>query len=241
MIEKINGVTILYEQVARMILNSIADGIYTKGDILPSEKDLIEMTGVSRITVREALKKLAEMGVIETRKGKGSFVLVDPADLRLDGEAADIRRNAEIDFINSTKARLLLEPAIAKEAARNATPEDIAALEMTLPKRMKSGRFEEIFDSFHVAIAKAAHNPYMLSFVEQLINAEMKMNLAAEKVMAYKLPENQNAIAQELNKQHRKIFEAIRDGNEEFAYFYMKEHISYLEAVYKEFNTWFLT
>ncbi|MBQ1319264.1 MAG: hypothetical protein IIY47_06445, partial [Solobacterium sp.] len=59
--------------------------------------------------------------------------------------------------------------------------------------------------------------------------------------MAYKLPENQNAIAQELNKQHRKIFEAIRDGNEEFAYFYMKEHISYLEAVYKEFNTWHLT
>ena len=73
MIEKISGVTILYEQVARMILNSIADGIYRKGDMLPSEKDLIEMTGVSRITVREALKKLAEMGIIETRKGKGSL------------------------------------------------------------------------------------------------------------------------------------------------------------------------
>ena len=64
----------LYEQVVEQIKNMIVQGIYKKGDLLPSEKELIEMTGVSRITVREALRLLNEAGVIETHKGKGSFV-----------------------------------------------------------------------------------------------------------------------------------------------------------------------
>ena len=61
----------LYEQVVEQIKNMIVQGIYKKGDLLPSEKELIEMTGVSRITVREALRLLNEAGVIETHKGKG--------------------------------------------------------------------------------------------------------------------------------------------------------------------------
>lgn len=60
----------LYEQVVERIKDMIVRGIYKKGDLLPSEKELIEMTGVSRITVREALRLLNEAGVIETRRGK---------------------------------------------------------------------------------------------------------------------------------------------------------------------------
>lgn len=71
----------LYEQVVEQIKNMIVQGIYKKGDLLPSEKELIEMTGVSRITVREALRLLNEAGVIETHKGKGSFVVVDGSEL----------------------------------------------------------------------------------------------------------------------------------------------------------------
>ena len=56
----------LYTQVLEQVKSMIAQGVYKKGDLLPSEKELIEMMGVSRITVRKALQILSEAGVIET-------------------------------------------------------------------------------------------------------------------------------------------------------------------------------
>lgn len=79
MLQKVQNPTTLYEQVVEQIREQIAKGVYQKGDMLPSEKELIAMTGVSRITVREALKTLAEVGMIETKKGKGSFVQIGRA------------------------------------------------------------------------------------------------------------------------------------------------------------------
>ena len=52
--------TTLYEQVARSLLSQIESGVYHKGDMLPCESKLIEQTGVSRVTVREALRRLAD-------------------------------------------------------------------------------------------------------------------------------------------------------------------------------------
>jgi len=75
----------LYTQVLEQVKSMIAQGVYKKGDLLPSEKELIEMMGVSRITVRKALQILSEAGIIETRKGKGSFVA--ERDLELEQEA----------------------------------------------------------------------------------------------------------------------------------------------------------
>ena len=115
----------LYEQVVEQIKNMIVQGIYKKGDLLPSEKELIEMTGVSRITVREALRLLNEAGVIETHKGKGSFVVVDGSELE-SGEEETEAYNEQ--FINSTNARILLEPSVVKEIAVTATDEDLKAI-----------------------------------------------------------------------------------------------------------------
>ena len=115
----------LYEQVVEQIKNMIVQGIYKKGDLLPSEKELIEMTGVSRITVREALRLLNEAGVIETHKGKGSFVVVDGSELE-SGEEETEAYNEQ--FINSTNARILLEPSVVKEIAVTATDEELKAI-----------------------------------------------------------------------------------------------------------------
>ncbi len=90
----------LYEKVVDQIKNMISSGAYHKGEMLPSEKDLIEMTGVSRITVREAMRVLKETGVIETKKGKGSFVLIDgttsrriePGSLNRTGNSSKLRK-----------------------------------------------------------------------------------------------------------------------------------------------------
>ena len=65
----------LYEQVFNRIKDSVRSGEYKKGDLIPSEKELMELMGVSRVTVRQALKMLSDSGIIETRKGKGSNLL----------------------------------------------------------------------------------------------------------------------------------------------------------------------
>ena len=78
---KQGGQTPLYEQVVKMVKDQIVSGVYTKGDLLPSEKEMIDNFGVSRITVRKALSILSDMGYIRTEKGRGSEVILDVEDL----------------------------------------------------------------------------------------------------------------------------------------------------------------
>lgn len=223
--------TTLYEQVMEQIKDMIAQGIYGQGDLLPSEKELIQLTGVSRITVREALKGLAEVGIIETRRGKGSFVRVEPASLRPDLVTSEQRAAYRQRFMASTQARLLVEPEIARLAARNAAPEDIAALEALLQRRNNPSGGERCFDEFHVAVARAAGNPFLVEFVRQLVSEEQK-GLSS---FSLPMPENQKRASDSLRDQHQKILDAIREGDEEFAYFYTKEHVKYVVRAYEEY------
>lgn len=153
----------LYEQVVEQIKNMIVQGIYKKGDLLPSEKELIEMTGVSRITVREALRLLNEAGVIETHKGKGSFVVVDGSELE-SGEEETEAYNEQ--FINSTNARILLEPSVVKEIAVTATDEELKAIAGCIGSK----GYED--GEFHRSIIAATHNPVLLQWFDQLNSME---------------------------------------------------------------------
>ena len=147
----------LYEQVLERIKGMIAQGTYQKGDMLPSEKELMEMMGVSRITVREALRLLSEAGVIETRKGKGSFILIDRTQLT--PELMALKDYQQV-FLYSTDARILLEPAIAQKAAAEASAEELKVLEecvcATLPE-----------DAFHRTLIGMLHNPILLEWFER--------------------------------------------------------------------------
>ena len=224
MIEK----TTLYEQVAHRILDRIAGGIYRKGEMLPCEKELTQEMGVSRVTVREALKRLAEMGAIETYKGKGSVVILDVEALE---DTTESRERFRTGFLQSTKARLLLEPEIAREAAQCANEEDLKALEATLPG---SGRYAaRLMDEFHLVLAASVHNPPILRIMEDLLQAEAQMGPAEGTALT--VPEQQKAIMREVGQQHRKIYEAVQEHNGEFAYFYMKEHLLYLMHCYEEY------
>ena len=101
----------LYSAIVDDLQKRIAEGEYQPGENLPTESELCEQYNVSRITVRKALQILSEAGVIETRKGKGSFVAVDASELA--PASMDLKKYCE-SFIQATRARLLLEPAIAE-------------------------------------------------------------------------------------------------------------------------------
>ena len=209
----------LYEQVLERIKGMIAQGTYQKGDMLPSEKELMEMMGVSRITVREALRLLSEACVIETRKGKGSFILIDRTQLTPELMAL---KDYQRVFLHSTDARILLEPAIAQKAAAEASAEELKVLEecvcATLPE-----------DAFHRTLIGMLHNPILLEWFDQLMKVE------AYPVSALIPPARQRSISADFSDQHLKICKAIRNKNGEYAYFYMKEHLEYVRETYEEY------
>jgi len=219
----------LYEQVVDQITAQILNGNFKKGSMLPSETELIKMTGVSRITVREALKVLLDVGIITTKKGKGSFVLVDTDELI--GSETDRNKRLEYKniFLESSRARALIEPAAAAYFARTATREQIENLEHA-SNSAKTSKYDEYMDQFHMIIMQAFNNKLLMNFFESLIKLEQgrpNINLVT--------PEHQINIAADLMQQHQKILEAIKEHNPEFAFFYMKEHCMYLISVYEKY------
>ncbi len=211
----------LYEQVVEQIKNMIIQGVYQKGDLLPSEKELIEMTGVSRITVREALRLLNEAGIIRTRKGKGSFVTVDRSELMCEQEG---KAQYEESFLHSTDARILLEPAIARQIAATITEEELRRLEASI--NPKNGEESD----FHRIIIEAAHNPILIQWFDQLSSMETSAT-----IRSIVPPVGQKSVAAQIAEQHQSICGALRARDGEFAYFYMKEHLVFIRRMYEEY------
>src|SRR5215472_15074118 len=123
--------TRIYAEIVRQIRNLINEGKLKSGDKLPPERDLAERFRVSRASVREALRALESMSLIEIRLGEGTFVrggsvdsLVEPLALVILAE-----REAVEDLF---EARRLLEPPIAELAARRSTKEEIEEMERIL-------------------------------------------------------------------------------------------------------------
>ena len=103
----------LYDQVFERIKDKIRSGELRQGSLLPGENKLAEEMGVSRVTVRQALKQLSEAGIVETHKGKGSVVIVDWKALLDKGEHRDKAEECQATFHMSTRARRMMEPMVA--------------------------------------------------------------------------------------------------------------------------------
>lgn len=205
----------LYTQVLEQVKSMIAQGVYQKGDLLPSEKELIEMMGVSRITVRKALQILSEAGVIETRKGKGSFVAVDASELA--PASMDLKKYCE-SFVQATRAR---------QAAQTATPEELEQLRKNVHTALP-------MDRFHDVLVEMVHNPLVTDWIQQSHRLETDPTLSA-----LIPPARQRSMSPQLEAQHQKIYEAIRDHKSEHAYFYMKEHLEFVLESYQEYFAMF--
>ena len=153
--------TRIYQEIVRQVKAMIAEGRLKSGDQLPPERDLAEKFVVSRTSVREALRALESLGLVEIRPGEGTFVrevsieaLIEPLALIMVSQREAIGELFE--------ARRLLEPIIAALAATRATPEEIQEMERILEQQAKeiaSGKTGLAEDAaFHAAIGAAAHN-----------------------------------------------------------------------------------
>ena len=142
---------------------------WPSGEKLPSERELAQQFGVGRPLIREALRSLAEMGLIETIPARGTFVRAvdDPASHRQAGIA--IRRRG-VTAHELSEARLLLETSTARYAAERATDEDIARLETSWSEWTRARACSTSRDdlAFHLEVAAAAHNPVVEMMLESI-------------------------------------------------------------------------
>ncbi|MCI8402410.1 MAG: FadR family transcriptional regulator [Lachnospiraceae bacterium] len=231
MVQKLKSVK-LYEQVVGQLAGQIKQGVYRKGDFLPSEKELIEMTGVSRVTVRQALRILSEMGYIETLQGKGSRVVLEHlvvAENYTEAQMVDFQVH-RMNFEMANQVRLMMEPEIARLAARVATPEDIEYMRRSLEIPEESGSVVQKRD-FHRMVIRSVKIPYFLDMYSDMNELERQERGWFDEVF----PAGREDESEKLEEQHGKILDAIRRHDEEFAYFYMKEHQSYIQQIYKKY------
>jgi GntR family transcriptional repressor for pyruvate dehydrogenase complex len=154
------------DEIVEALSDEIRMGILRPGDRLPSERMLCDRFGVGRSSVREALRVLSSMGLIEIQMGRGSFV-ADP-DAREDPPGI-WDRSADVPLSAVMEVRLAFEPQMAALAARRAGDEHLERLEASL-RNLEShierdslrGRvFADM--AFHEALARASGNPLYLS------------------------------------------------------------------------------
>ena len=147
------------EVVLEQVQKLIAEGKLQPGDHLPSEMDLAEQFGVGRSSIREAMRVLQLVGVVEVIQGKGTFVR-EPGILPL---MVDWSRISQMGIISEVmEARQFMEVLLAQLAAERATEEDIEALRAALERSRASITNVETNVqagvNFHLALADAAHN-----------------------------------------------------------------------------------
>ncbi|OLB95907.1 MAG: hypothetical protein AUH30_13965 [Candidatus Rokubacteria bacterium 13_1_40CM_68_15] len=217
--------TRIYEEIVRQIKTMISEGRLKSGDQLPPERDLAEKFVVSRTSVREALRALESLGLVEIRPGEGTFVremsveaLIEPLAMVMFSQREAIGELFE--------ARRLLEPAIAALAARRATPEEVREMERILGEQAKeiaAGRTGLPQDAeFHAAIASAAHNQAITRLVHGIMD-----------LLGQSREESLNAPGRPMrsHQDHQRVLEAIRQRDEHAAEQAMRDHVSAVETL----------
>lgn len=146
----------------------IAKGAYRPGDRLPSERDLIGSLGLSRSTLRKALDALEREGAIWRHVGKGTFVAAHGGG---SGAGSLAELSQQVSPVQLVRARLSLEPAIAREAALNASDEAVIRLKLARDRCLEAPNwegYEAQDDGFHRTVAEATDNVLMLSLFDHL-------------------------------------------------------------------------
>jgi GntR family transcriptional repressor for pyruvate dehydrogenase complex len=214
-------------QIAEQIRSSILAGEFNPGDKLPPERELAELFGVSRPSVREALNILAAAGLVESYQGGGTVVksLVETTTGPPLSELIKAERERALDVIEVRKS---MEAWTAYYAAQRALPEDVRRLEAIVAEmernldEMKSS--QDLDANFHIVIAQATHNVVWLHMMQSIFDAMKEFQQGVWR--AVYLTEEDHRL---LYRHHRAVFEAIRDRNPEKARDEMLTHLTFAE------------
>lgn len=214
-------------QIAEQIRNSILAGEFTPGEKLPPERELAEMFGVSRPSVREALNVLASAGLVMSYQGGGTVVLslVETAACNPLSELIRSQQERALDVI---EVRKCMESWTAYYAAQRALPDDIRRMEeiVSAMERNLEGLHpsEDLDANLHILIARATHNIVWLHLMQNLFDAMKEFQQGVWRAV-YLTSEDHHLLYQH----HRTIFEAIRARDADMARQAMMTHLIFAE------------
>src|ERR1700729_3825784 len=210
---------IIVEQI-RLLMRQ---GQLKPGDRLPPERDLCARFGVSRVTVREALRMLESAGLVEIRVGaRGGAFVTAPSSNRVGEGLADLLTLSVISAANVTEVRLILEVGIVPLVCERATEDDLAELEKICERSeaaLRDGDYTmDMSLEFHARVAQSTHNPALEMLVESF-RGPILMSLKEAREVA---PEMGGLGT----KEHERFIEAIRRRDCDAAARIMREHLA---------------
>ena len=214
-------------QIAEQIRASILAGEFAPGEKLPPERELAEMFGVSRPSVREALNLLASSGLVMSYQGGGTVVM-SLMETTAGNPMTELIRSQQERALDVIEVRKAIEASTAFYAAQRALPEDIRTMERIvdgLRENLEGLKPSENLDAnFHLAIAKATHNIVWLHLMQNIFDAMKEFQQSVWRAV-YLTGEDHHLLYQH----HRRIFEAIRNRDPEAARAAMAEHLNFAE------------
>lgn len=225
-----------FEEAVEQIAERISLGELGPGDQLPSERALAQQMEISRPTVREALKVLADSGVVKVRPGSGGGAFVTSEFVPREVLRRAAVRVGEVGGV--IEARRLLEPRVAQLAAIHGREADFAPMQRTIdrqaaiahaPERFAANedRFLALDVQFHLAIARATGNATVVSLVRSLLR---RLEIARD--MALHVP----ASVERSLEIHQDTLDAIRSGDTQRVEEVMDVHLAQLEGTWEQEN-----
>jgi len=222
----------LYQEVVDRLMQRIEAGTLAVGDQLPSERELMEVYGVGRVAVREALQEMARSGIVEISHGERARVVVPTAKLLM-GQVAEgakhlLRMQPEtLDHLK--EARLFLETGMVRMAAERATPQDIERLQQRLEEHRASmvnlDQFLKRDMLFHREIATITGNPIFSATVEAMFNWASEYYQSIVRAPG----------AEDLTlREHQAIVDAIAAHDPDKAARAMRDHLTRANALYQQ-------
>lgn len=209
----------LPQEIVKALTDLIMKRVWKPGDVIPSEKELAIRFQVGRSTIREAVKSLVVLGVLEARAGEGSFVR-EPTSELLSGAFRWGLLLSEGNIDDFVDVRVLIEVECARRAAANRTDALVAQLEASMVEMsaepMNHDAFMDSDTHFHLAIAHAAENP-----IFENVGSTIQSIVRIWYPKTYYIPETKGRTLAE----HRAITDAIASGSSDAAGDAMRAHL----------------
>jgi GntR family transcriptional repressor for pyruvate dehydrogenase complex len=216
---------VLIDQIMETIGRLMAEGVLKPGDVLPGERDLSEMLGVSRTSVSQALKALNVLGVLEIKPGSRTYLNKSISKLLINPmKFMTLLHRVSVDELFIT--RKTIEVALARLAAENATEDDIEKMRHALEeskKHLNDPKQYLIHEmDFHDAIFRASNNRILTAFMASINN--LLIEVREKTVTAY-------LDLEDSLQQHIDIFNAIKNRNIKKAGDKMLAHLNKIESI----------
>ena len=218
--------------LARELRRQILSGLLPPGTALPAERELVTQTGLSRGSVRDALRILEAESLVITRPGRyGGSVANKPDDESLKRSISSFVHGRGITLLSLLQTREAIEPSLAALAAKNRTEEELQRL-VEVTERVENAfltppEFLRENVEWHMAVAAASHNELLRAFLHSISD------------MVYKASAIENFATDAVRKQvmhaHRRILEAIVAQDVDVAERRMGLHLAALTAACRDF------